>query len=231
MLGSATPAAGRLRARSSLAAHPTRAQHGPMRAPRVLVVSGSVRPDGQAAAVVEHVLAVTRRAGAELRVHDPSRMRLPLMEQEATEQGLLPQVRTVRDDAAWAEGFVLVTPEYHGNMSGALKNWFDFLYLELAGKFAGVVAVTGGGGGDMSLTAVRNCFNWCHGFTLPYHAAAQPRDFENGRLAAAAVRDRIERIVHDVCRYAPVVRAAFEQARQRGPGVESGVAGLHVEDP
>src|SRR5690606_36399193 len=71
MLGSATPAAGRLRARSSLAAHPTRAQHGPMRAPRVLVVSGSVRPDGQAAAVVEHVLAVTRRAGAELRVHDP----------------------------------------------------------------------------------------------------------------------------------------------------------------
>jgi len=201
------------------------------KAPRVLVVSGSARLDGQAAAVVEHVLDVVRRAGAELRTHDLSQLRLPLMEQDAEDQPDLPEVRRVRADAAWAQGFVLVTPEYHGNMSGALKNWFDFLWLELAGKFAGVVAVTGGGGGDMSLVAVRNCFNWCHGFTLPYHAAARPGDFDGGRLVADGVRERIARIVFDVCRYAPVVGEAFEGARRLGPGVASGVAGLHHEDP
>ncbi len=38
------------------------------------------------------------------------------------------------------------------------------------------------------------------------------------------------RIVFDVCRYAPVVGAAFEAARRLGAGVESGVAGLHHED-
>lgn len=200
-------------------------------APRVLVVSGSARLDGQAAAVVEHVLAVVRGAGAELRTHDLSQLRLPLMEQDATWQPDLPEVQRVRADAAWAQGFVLVTPEYHGNMSGALKNWFDFLWLELAGKFAGVVAVTGGGGGDMSLVAVRNSFNWCHGFTLPYHAAARPGDFEGGELQAHGVKERIARIVLDVCRYAPVVGEAFAAARALGPGVESGVAGLHHEDP
>lgn len=200
-------------------------------APRVLVVSGSARLDGHAAAVVEHVLAVTRAVGAELRVHDLSQLRLPLMEQDASEQPALPEVRRVRSDAAWAQGFLLVTPEYHGNMSGSLKNWFDFLWLELAGKFAGVVAVTGGGGGDMSLTAVRNCFNWCHGFTLPYHAAARPADFEDGKLVAEGTRDRIARIVHDVCRYAPVVGEAFAAAKRLGPDVASGVAGLHHEDP
>jgi NAD(P)H-dependent FMN reductase len=198
--------------------------------PRVLVVSGSARLDGQAAAVVEHVLEVVRAAGAELRVHDLSVLRLPLMEQDASDQPLLPEVRRVRADAAWAQGFVIVTPEYHGNMSGALKNWFDFLWLELAGKFAGVVAVSGGGSGDMSLTAVRNCFNWCHGFTLPYHAAARPGDFEDGRLSSEGARERIARIVYDVCRYAPVVGEAFEAARRLGTGVESGVAGLHHED-
>ncbi len=197
----------------------------------MLVVSGSARLTGHSLAVVEHVVAVVREAGAELRTHDLSQLRLPLMEQDATDQSDLAEVQQVRADAAWAQGFVLVTPEYHGNMSGALKNWFDFLWLELAGKFAGVVAVTGGGNGDMSLTAVRNSFNWCHGFTLPYQAAARPADFEDGRLAAVVARDRIARIVHDVCRYAPIVGNAFAEARELGPGLPSGVAGLHHEDP
>ncbi|MEM7154955.1 MAG: NAD(P)H-dependent oxidoreductase [Myxococcota bacterium] len=199
-------------------------------APRVLVVSGSARAQSPLRAVVEHVCDTVHGIGAQLRVHDLTQLALPLMAYQDPKQAALPQVQQVRTDAAWAQGFVLVTPEYHGNMSGALKNWFDFLYLELAGKFGGVVAVTGGGGGDMSLTAVRNCFNWCHGFTLPYHAAARPPDFTDGRLESAQLRDRIDRIVHDVCRYAPVVGGTFEQARSEGSGVQSGVAGLHHGD-
>lgn len=199
-------------------------------APRVLVVSGSTHPDGPVVSVVQHICSVVGEAGAELRLHDLAALRLPLMESHDAVQSALAEVVQVRRDAAWAQGFVLVTPEYHGNMSGALKNWFDFLYLELAGKFAGVVSVTGGGGGDMSLTAVRNCFNWCHGFTLPYHAAARPPDFEDGHLASPPLRDRIARIVHDVCRFAPVVGVAFDRARRQGPGVASGVAGLHLDD-
>ncbi|MEX1362558.1 MAG: NAD(P)H-dependent oxidoreductase [Nannocystaceae bacterium] len=198
-------------------------------APRVLVVSGSAHLEGPVSAVVEHVQRVADDAGAQLRLHDLAVLRLPLMETNHLEQAALPQVVQVRVDAQWAQGFVLVTPEYHGNMSGALKNWFDFLYPELAGKFAGVISVTGGGGGDMSLTAVRNCFNWCHGFTLPYHAAVRPPDFVDGALASSALRDRIARITYDVCRFAPVVGSAFDRARDQGPGVASGVAGPHLD--
>ncbi len=201
-----------------------------VQAPRIVVVSGSARPDGQTRAVVRHIEAVLEQTTAVVRIHDLSVVRLPLMEQDAPGQDALPAVIQVRTDAAWAQGLLLVTPEYHGNMSGAIKNWFDFLYPELAGKFAGVVAVTGGGGGDMSLTAVRNCFNWCHGFTLPYHAAARPSDFDGSALKAGGVVDRIARIVHDVCRYAPVIDATFRTARGDGPGVASGVAGLHHDD-
>ncbi len=169
------------------------------------------------------------RAGAEVEVLRLHELALPVMRHGDADQDALPPVQTVRNFAAWADGFILVTPEYHGSMSGCLKNWFDFLYGELAGKFAGVLAVTGGGGGDMSITAVKTSFSWCHGFTLPYHAAARGGDFGvDGALSNAGVRDRVERVAHDVVRYAPVLRHAFESARALGRVVAAGVAGTHA---
>lgn len=196
--------------------------------PRVLVVSGSSRLESHVHEVVKIAADTAALAGAEvevLRLHD---LDLPVMRNGDETQNSLPVVRSVRASAAAADGFILVTPEYHGSMSGCLKNWFDFLYDELAGKFAGVLAVTGGGGGDMSITAVKTSFSWCHGFTLPYHAAARAVDFAaDGTLGNPGVRDRVRRVAHDVVRYAPVVRAAFEAARALGGGVEAGVAGTH----
>jgi len=166
-------------------------------------------------------------AGGDVQVLNLHELELPVMDSSDTSQAELPAVIQLRQAATWAEGFILTTPEYHGNMSGALKNWFDFLYTELAGKFAGVLACTGGGGGDMSITAVKRSFNWCHGFTLPFHAAARARDFKLGTLENRSIHERIERIAHDVVRYAPLIRDTFEAARQSGRGVESGVAGMH----
>jgi FMN reductase len=202
-----------------------------MAAPRVLLVVGASRPDHHVDATADVAAAQATAAGADLRRTDLARLRLPVMEFGNRDQAVLPQVLAIREEAAWAEGFILLTPEYHGSMSGTLKNWFDYLYRELAGKFAGVVAVTGGGGGDMSITAVKNCFMWCHGFALPFHAAAKPTDFgPSHQLVGPRVIDRIARIAHDVCRYSRVVGGAFEEARALGAGVEAGVAGMHAED-
>jgi FMN reductase len=194
---------------------------------KVLVVAGSARQESPLQAVAQLASARVQDAGAQLRRTDLAQIRLPLLEYGSSEQPALPEVLQVRTDAAWAHGFVIVTPEYHGNMSGALKNWFDYLYPELAGKFAGVVSVTGGGSGDMSIAAVKNTFAWCHGFTLPFHAAVRPDDFLGGALVGSSVVDRITRIACDVVRYAPVIHATFELARQAAPDSTAGVAGLH----
>jgi NAD(P)H-dependent FMN reductase len=197
--------------------------------PRILVVSGSARLDSHVHELVRIACETAESAAAEvqtLRLHE---LALPVMRNGDTDQDTLAAVVTARSRASWADGFILVTPEYHGSMSGCLKNWFDFLYEELAGKFAGVLAVTGGGGGDMSITAVKTSFSWCHGFTLPYHAAARGADFAaDGSLSSSSVRDRVRRVAHDVVRYAPPLRAAFEQARALGRTVEAGVAGTHA---
>ncbi len=44
-----------------------------------------------------------------------------------------------------ADGIVFGTPEYHGSMSGTLKNMFDLMSQEqLEGKIVGLVGVAGG---------------------------------------------------------------------------------------
>ena len=197
-------------------------------AANILLVGGSSRKDGRLEQLVSLAGVSARAAGAEVRelwLHD---LTLPTMVWGDPSQGELGEVRQVRELASWADGFVIGTPEYHGSMSGALKNWFDFLYGELAGKFAAVVATTGGGTGDMSITAVKTCFQWCHGFVLPFHAAASHAAFTDGALSDPGVRDRIERVGHDVVRYGGLIRPAFDRARAL-EGAEAGVAGLHDE--
>jgi FMN reductase len=198
-------------------------------AAKILVVCGSSRPDGRLEQVVSLAARSARAAGGHVRELWLEELQLPIMIWGDEAQSQRPDVIAIRDHARWADGFVIGTPEYHGNMSGALKNWFDYLYNELAGKLAGVVATTGGGTGDMSITAVKTCFSWCHGFVLPFHAAATPISFDDDVLVDAAIVERVKRLGHDVVRYAPVLRAAFEQARE-DPSVAGGFAGLHHND-
>ena len=198
--------------------------------PRILVVQGTTAHGGRISSMAAIAREAAEESGAEVTDWDLGRSPLPVMSLSDPRQRRLPEVVQMRKAATEADGFILITPEYHGNMSGALKNWFDFLYLELAGKFAGIMAVTGGGSGDMSVLSVKNSFNWCHGFTLPFHAVAKPDDFEGDVLKSPKVIERVARIGHDVVRYAPLIRRTFEEARQRGDHPASGVAGVHSED-
>jgi FMN reductase len=195
--------------------------------PKILIVCGSSRAEPNLLGSARVVERAAVEAGAEVRVLGLNDLGLPIMVVGDEDQAALASVQTVRETAAWADGYVLGTPEYHGNMSGALKNWFDFLWEELAGKVAGLIATTGAGTGDMSMTAVRNSLVWCHGIPLPFSAAATEDDFVDGELQNDRVRDRLERIGHDVVRYTRALRPAYLQA-QTDAGVAAGFAGLHA---
>jgi len=200
-----------------------------MSKPEILIVQGTTAHRSRIATVAGVVGAAAEQEGGNISTWDLVERPLPIMSLTDPRQRRLPEVMKVRETAARTDGFVIITPEYHGNMSGALKNWFDFLYLELAGKFAGVLAVTGGGGGDMSITSVKNSFSWCHGFTLPFHAAARPDDFDGNQLTNQKLIERIRRIGADVVRYAPLIRKTFESARASGADWTAGVAGMHSD--
>jgi FMN reductase len=195
----------------------------------VLVVSGSGRAGSHSRILADVALDALKVAGADTQLLDLSETILPILAEGDAAQNALPVVKRVRETAVWAHGFILVTPEYHGGLSGALKNWFDFLYPELAGKFAAVLSATGGGSGDMSIVATKNSFHWCHGFTLPYHAGAKHADFGRKGLENDTVRERIVRIAHDVVRYTPAIFGAFTAAKGLGKNAPTaGFAGHHA---
>lgn len=196
---------------------------------KILAISGSTRAESRTRQLVEIAAEAARVAGAEVRRASLRELALPVFISGDKTQAETSGVKQARSDALWADGFILGTPEYHGGISGALKNWLDFLYEELAGKLCGVVAATGGGGGDMSITATKRSFEWCHGFSLPFHAAARGADFTDGKLNNDQVRDRIRRLAFDVVRYAPILRDAFEEARKLGDGERAGFAGFHAQ--
>jgi len=199
-------------------------------ATRILIVSGSSREGSTSKLLCEIAAEAAREAGAELRWTDLRETRLPLFVSGDAELAARAEVHEVRALARWAQGFLLGTPEYHGSLSGSLKNWFDWLYEELAGKTAAVLASTGGGGGDLSVLAVKSSFNTCHGFTLPFHAAARRSDFAEGRLLDEKVRERVQRLAYDLVRYAPLIRSAFESAKAEGKSLASGFSGYHLDD-
>jgi len=197
---------------------------------RILIVAGSNRAGAHSRILCKIAEEAALAAGAEVKILDLHETQLPLFVSGDEDLAASAEVKQVGELADWAQGFILATPEYHGSLGTAINNWFDWLYEELAGKTAGVVASTGGGGGDMSITAVKNNMNWCHGFSLPFHAAAKYADFQDGDLANDRIRERVQRIAHDVVRYPPIIQEAFESAKEQGSELASGFSGFHLKD-
>jgi FMN reductase len=104
----------------------------------------------------------------------------------------------LRERVHRADVLVLATPDYHGSVSGALKNFLDHFWKEFTGKlFASVVASHEKGltATDQIRTVVRQCYGW----SLPYSVAyAEPDDVKDGEIVSAALGKRLEMMVRDL---------------------------------
>ena len=97
-----------------------------------------------------------------------------------------------------ADVLLLGTPDYHGCMSGALKNFLDHFWQEYAGKlFVSVVASHDKGltVADQIRTVARQCYAWA----LPYGVTfVEKTDMKDGAIISEALAARVDMLVHDV---------------------------------
>lgn len=180
---------------------------------KILGVSSSLREGAHTRILVSIALEGAREAGAEVELLDLRETPLPLYDHRE-DINTYPQAENVHRIAqlvSEADGFIIGSPEYHGSMSGAAKNFFDFHYHEFAGKLMGFVAATGGSQGTSAITHMRASAQYCHAWTLPYHIGASGGDFDTQGLKNSLVRDRLLRIGRDLSIYAPILRSQFQK--------------------
>ncbi len=110
----------------------------------------------------------------------------------------------------WADAFVLASPDYHGSMSGGMKNFLDYFWEDFAGKTFGYIVASHEKGltvVDQMRTAVRQCYGW----SMPYNISINgEKDFDSkGNLVNSAIAKRIKMLARDLVTYGTLIRGQF----------------------
>ena len=125
-------------------------------------------------------------------------------------------LRTATESVEWADAFLLASPDYHGSMSGAMKNFLDFYWSEFAGKLFGYVVASHEKGltvMEHMRTSVRQCYGWSLPYGLSVHGE---NDFSSSGLANDQVARRLRMLARDLVVYGALVRGQFQQDLANG---------------
>ena len=171
----------------------------------VLGVAGSMRKGSYSRQALEIALEHAKKHGANVRLLDIDRM--PLYDPNAPASA---EVERIEEAVAWADAFILASPDYHGSMSGALKNFLDHFYEEFAGKLFGYVVASHEKGltvMEQMRTAVRQCYGW----SMPYGVSVNgPQDFTGGEIVNARLSKRLQMMSRDLVVYGRLINSQFE---------------------
>ena len=189
---------------------------------QVLAVAGSLQRRSVTRAVVQHVAKRLKAEGCIVDVLDFETEPLPLYNPDTAYHA--PGFDALQNRVVRADVYVLGTPDYHGCISSAMKNFLDHFWGEFAGKlFATIVAshekgltVT-----DQLRTVARQCYAW----TLPYGVSfAEKEDVKRGQVVSGALKKRLDMFVHDVRVYGTLLA---RQRRTDLAGTEPGFMAKH----
>ncbi|MDC1419244.1 NAD(P)H-dependent oxidoreductase [Euryarchaeota archaeon] len=133
---------------------------------RIMGISGSYSLDSANGHMIDLVLAECKKMGAEVFVWDNKTNPLPFVGEEGCWDH--ENVKLYKNMADSADAFVLSSPEYHGTMSGVMKNSLDWLSFEqTTGKVFGLISTLGGQSNTTTLNHMRTVIRWIHGWVIP----------------------------------------------------------------
>ena len=182
-----------------------------MKSLNVLGVSSSMRERSIGTLTLKIVLDTVRKYEVKIRLLELRRVKMPLFNPESSMQSNL-NLQNVTEYANWADAFILVSPDYHGSISGSMKNFLDYYWEEFAGKTFGYICTSHEKGltiMDQMRTAVRQCYGW----SLPYGVSVNGgEDFnEAGEIVNSVLEKRLKMLARDLVVYGRVIREQFLQ--------------------
>lgn len=179
---------------------------------KVLGVASSMRETSYSTRILKTVLDRIEKNGAETRLLELRKTQLPMYHPEQKKSS---EIDEVTAHVKWADAFILASPDYHGSMSGVMKNFLDFFWSDFAGKMFGYICASHEKGltvMDQMRTAVRQCYGW----SMPYGISVNSdQDFDNqGNITNQTVASRIEMMGRDLVIYGSLIAEQYKRDLQ-----------------
>ncbi len=134
---------------------------------KIVGIGGSLRADSYSQFALDIAAKRAEALGAEVEILDLRQMNLPFCD-GGKDYSNYPDVAKLQKAVKEADGLILATPEYHGSVSGVLKNALDLMSFEqLDGKVAGLISVLGGQANSNALNDLRVILRWVHAWVIP----------------------------------------------------------------
>ncbi|WP_036717988.1 NADPH-dependent FMN reductase [Paenibacillus harenae] len=132
----------------------------------MMMIAGSNRTNASSTCLLRYIEGLLKNRKISVTLVDLREQPLPFFSPD--EQELHPNVQRVLEAASNADGLILATPEYHGSVSGLLKNALDYMNAgHVAGKAVLSVSSAGGPVGVSSLTHLQTIVRNLHGVNCP----------------------------------------------------------------
>lgn len=162
---------------------------------KIVGIGGSLRSESYSQQALEIAAQRVEVLGAEVEILDLRQMRLPFCD-GGKEYPDYPDVEKLRETVKQADGLILATPEYHGSVSGVIKNALDLMsFDQLDGKVAGLISVLGGQVNSNALNDLRLIMRWVHAWVIPEQIAigqAWGAFNEEGKLLDEKLSERFD---------------------------------------
>ena len=191
---------------------------------KITIISGSHRPNSQSFKVARHVQnTLDNGICDETWLFSLENNPLPLWDQgiwdgdESWQKTLQP----IRDQLASSDGFVIVSPEWHGQVPAGLKNFFLlFGAAELGHKPAQIITVSSADGGsypvaELRMSSYKNnriCYVPDHVIVRNVEKVLNDNAADNNESADGYFRERIEWSLNILTQYA----IGLKQVRDSG---------------
>ena len=167
---------------------------------KILGLAGEYRSTSKSGMLVNAALSIAEQHGAEIVFWDLSEHPLPLVGEEGCWNH--PNVQAFQSLLGECQAFFLSSPEYHGTMSGVMKNTMDWMYdKHVGGKVFGLMSTLGGVTNANTLNHMRIALRWLHGWPVPEQLAighVKEAFDEEGNLLDPALQERLEALVLSV---------------------------------
>ena len=174
----------------------------------ILGIGGSLRNNSSSTIVLEKLLQESKKYYfVDTNILNFKNIELPFFDPNKPMKTITKEIKQINELVLKADAYILASPDYHGSMSGVMKNFLDYFWHEFSGKIFGYVVSSHEKGLtviDQMRTAVRQCYGW----SMPYNISLNAENDldDSGYIKNEKLQKRIEMMARDIITYGKIIR-------------------------